>query len=152
VARRYYFDILPSTASKEVASASMEINFQRENTMMALLYFFVWAAVWAWVVQSRGAWNLILANLAGAACGLMVAMTFSVVCSGLFPSVVPPAPASLASSVLQVITTIGALAGVWMWLVRRPQPEHPLARQLFAGLCGLAAGVTTLMFFALNFH
>ncbi|WP_460096855.1 hypothetical protein [Pseudomonas sp. H3_C08] len=51
-----------------------------------------------------------------------------------------------------MITTFGVLAGVWMWLVRRPRPEHPLARQLFAGICGLAAGVTTLAFFALNFH
>ncbi|CAI8716934.1 Transmembrane protein 144 [Pseudomonas sp. IT-232MI5] len=119
---------------------------------MAVLYFFVWGAVWAWVVQTRGAWNLILANLAGAASGFIVAMIFSVICAGLFPAHVPPATENLASSVLQMITTFGVLAGVWMWLVRRPRPEHPLARQLFAGICGLAAGVTTLAFFALNFH
>ncbi|WP_460096852.1 hypothetical protein [Pseudomonas sp. H3_C08] len=76
MARRYYFAILPSTASNEVASASMESIFRGRNTLMAVLYFFVWAAVWAWVVQTRGAWNLILANLAGAASGFIVAMIF----------------------------------------------------------------------------
>ncbi|WP_256573827.1 hypothetical protein [Pseudomonas sp. ok266] len=152
MARSYYFAILPSTASNEVASASMESIFRGRNTLMAVLYFFVWAAVWAWVVQTRGAWNLILANLAGAASGFIVAMIFSVICSSLFPAHVSPSPENLASSVLQMITTFGVLAGVWMWLVRRPRPEHPLARQLFAGICGLAGGVTTLAFFALNFH
>lgn len=152
MARSYYFAILPSIANNEVANASMEINFQGENTMMALLYFFVWAAVWAWLVQTRGEWNLILANLAGAASGFIVAMIFSVICSGLFPAHVPPSPENLASSVFQMISTFGVLAGVWMWLVSRPRPEHPLARQLFASVCGLAAGMTTLAFFALNFH
>jgi len=90
MARRYYFAILPSTASNEVASASMESIFRGRNTLMAVLYFFVWAAVWAWVVQTRGAWKLILANLAGAASGFIVAMIFSVICSGLFPAHVSP--------------------------------------------------------------
>lgn len=120
--------------------------------MYALFYFFAWAAMWVWVVKTRGNWNLLLANLAGAASGFLVALAISIVCSGLFPSAVPPSSANLLRDLLEVMTTTGALAGVWMWMLRRPQPEQPLARHLLAGLCGLTAGVTTLMFFVLNFR
>jgi len=120
--------------------------------MYALFYFFAWAAVWVWVVKTRGTWNLLLANLAGAASGFLVALAISIACSGLFPSAVPPPSANMLRDLLEVLTTAGVLAGVWMWMLRRPQPEQPLARHLLAGLCGMTAGITTLMFFVLNFR
>jgi hypothetical protein len=46
---------------------------------------------------------------------------------------------------------LSALAGVWMWIARRPQPEHPIARQLLGAICGFACGVTTRVFISLNF-
>jgi hypothetical protein len=120
--------------------------------MLALFYLFVWTAVWMWVVTNRGTWNLILANLAGAASGFIVALTVSAIGSSLFPSAIYPAPENEASKLWQVITTAGALAGVWMWMVRRSRPEHPVLRQLFAGFCAMAAGATTMMVLVLGFH
>jgi hypothetical protein len=153
VARRYYFDIFSSTADKRISRTSLQKNrIQGTNRMYALFYFFAWAAMWVWVVKTRGDWNLLLANLAGAASGFLVALAISIVCSGLFPSAVPPSSANMLRDLLEVMTTAGALAGVWMWMLRRPQPEQPLARHLLAGLCGMTAGITTLMFFVLNFR
>ena len=119
---------------------------------MAIFYFFVWAGVWAWVLHCRGGWNLILGNLAGAASGFVVAMIVSVVCSALFPSLATKASEGLASSVFQIMTTAGMLAGVWMWMVNRRAPQTPWARRLLAGLCAIAAGIMTLIILVKIFH
>lgn len=120
--------------------------------MLALLYLFIWTLVWVWTATERGNWNLIQANLAGAAGGFVVAMTVSVIGSRLFPADAASSTPFEAASILAVTTTAGVLAGVWMWMARRPRPEHPLVRHMVAGLCALAAGVTTLTIIAVNFR
>ena len=42
--------------------------------MDVLLFFIAWAGRWVWVVRTRSGWNLLLANLLGAASGLMVGL------------------------------------------------------------------------------
>jgi hypothetical protein len=49
-------------------------------------------------------------------------------------------------SLLEMLATAAALTGVWMLVARRSQVEHPVARQLLAGLCGVVAGITAIMF------
>jgi len=119
--------------------------------MLALLYLFIWTVVWVWIATERGNWNLIQANLAGAAGGFVVAMTVSIIGSSLFPSDAASST-HFKGSVMAVTTTAGVLAGVWMWLASRPRPAHPLVRHMVAGLCALAAGVTTLTIIAVNFR
>ena len=120
--------------------------------MLALFYLFTWTAVWLWVVSERGTWNLILANLAGAASGFMVALTVSEIGSSFFPSDISSAQKYHAGTLLHMLTTAGALAGVWMWMVRRPTPQHPVVRHLLAGVCAIAAGVATMIFLTVIFR
>ncbi|AWA41306.1 MULTISPECIES: hypothetical protein [Pseudomonas] len=117
--------------------------------MEIAVMFFAWAAMWVWVVRQRGAWNLILANVLGAASGMMVGVVVSEFYIRLFGADRPPIP-GLMGTVLQMLTTAAALVGVWMLVSHRSQVEHPVARQLLAGLCGTVAGLTTFMFFALK--
>ncbi|QJP97404.1 hypothetical protein [Pseudomonas fluorescens] len=108
-----------------------------------------WAAMWVWVVQRRGSWNLFLANLLGAASGLVVGLVVSEFYIGLFGSTRPHV-SGLTGTLLEMMTTAAALIGVWMLVARRSQVEPVIARQLLAGLCGTVAGITALAFFALK--
>lgn len=115
------------------------------NTLFALTAL---AGMWIWVVKNRGDWHLFLANLAGAGAGLVAIVVESILLAGFFDSELPK---GLALSLFAVLTSAGAFAGVWMWIARRPQPEHPVARHLLGAICGFASGVTTLVFISLNF-
>ena len=53
--------------------------------ILALFVFGVWAGVWRWVVKCRGTWNLIFANLAGAAAGFIVSTVVLIIHNGFFP-------------------------------------------------------------------
>ena len=117
--------------------------------MDVLVFFVVWPAMWVWVVKVRGTWNLLLANVLGAISGMIVGLTSAQLCAGLFGSARPPVP-GVIGTLLEMMATAGALIGVWMWVARRSQVEPPIARQLLAALCGTAAGITTLAFFALT--
>jgi hypothetical protein len=117
------------------------------DTMDVVFFFIAWIGMWVWVVRQRGAWNLLLANVLGAASGMIVGLVVSQLCVGLFGSSRPPVP-GLVGSILEMLATAAALSGVWMLVARRSQVEHPVARQLLAGLCGVVAGITAIMFFA----
>lgn len=150
MARRYYFAILPSTVG-EGANSLNRVYLKGKNTMDWAVFFLAWAAMWVWVVRHRGAWNLIVANALGAASGMMVGLVFSELYIGLLGSSRPPRPEGMWT-VFEFLTIAAALAGAWMWVARRSGIEHPIARQLLAGLCGVVAGVTALMFFAQIVH
>ena len=55
--------------------------------MDVLFFFIAWAGMWVWVVRNRGAWNLLLANVLGAASGMVVAVAVSELWIGLFGSI-----------------------------------------------------------------
>ena len=113
---------------------------------------FLWAmaitaGMWTWVVKSRGEWNLILANLAGLGSGLIVYVVSAVVLEDVFDL---ENPKNLAYSIIALMTSLGALFGVWIWIASQPQPEHAVARHLLGALGGLLAGVVMMSIFALN--
>ena len=115
--------------------------------MDVLFFFIAWAGMWVWVVRNRSSWNLLLANLLGAASGLMVGVVVEQLYVGLFGAPRPTVP-SLMRTVVEVLSFAAAVIGVWMLVAHRSQMEHPVLRQLLAGLCGIVAGITAIMFFA----
>jgi len=58
---------------------------------------------------------------------------------------------NLNRSLVVFTTSAGVLAGVWLWIANRHQPEHPVARQLLGAVCGFAAGMVALLVLAVNF-
>jgi hypothetical protein len=116
--------------------------------MDAVLCLVVMAAMWFWVVRQRGHWNLLLANLAGAGSAVVAGIVFTLLYDGLFGTTM--AAPGLHNSLVVFMTSAGVLAGVWLWIAKRRQPAHPVARQLLAGACGVAAGMVTLIFLAAN--
>ncbi|MFG6205530.1 hypothetical protein [Pseudomonas retamae] len=117
--------------------------------MDALLCAGVMAAMWFWVVRQRGNWNLLLANLAGAGSAVVAGIVFTLIYDGLFGTTM--ATPGLHGSLVSFMTSAGVLAGVWLWMAKRRQPAHPVARQLLAGGCGFAVGMVTLVFLAANY-
>ncbi|MFJ4494964.1 hypothetical protein [Pseudomonas atacamensis] len=117
--------------------------------MDAVLCLVVMAAMWFWVVRQRGQWNLLLANLAGAGSAVVAGIVFTLLYDGLFGTTM--AAPGLHNSLVVFMTSAGVLAGVWLWIAKRRQPTHPVARQLLAGACGFAAGMITLIFLAANY-
>ncbi|WP_166218846.1 hypothetical protein [Pseudomonas atagonensis] len=115
--------------------------------MDALWCLLVIAGTWYWVVKQRGEWNLFLANLAGLGSGLVVGMVFTLVYDGLFGTTM--ATPNLARSLQVLMTSGGVLAGIWMWVANRGEPQHPVARQLLGALCGFAGGATALVLLAM---
>ncbi|WP_236181222.1 MULTISPECIES: hypothetical protein [Pseudomonas] len=107
-----------------------------------------WAGMWVWVVRHRGAWNLLLANVLGAASGMVVGVVISELCIGLFGSSRPPIY-GVMGTLLEIMTMVAALVGVWMLVARRSQAEHPFMRQLQAAVCGMVACITSIIFFAI---
>ncbi|EZP31278.1 hypothetical protein [Pseudomonas sp. RIT288] len=114
--------------------------------MDVLFFFIAWAGMWVWVVRNRSGWNLLLANLLGAASGLMVGLVVWQLYIGLFGSSSPPV-LGFMRTVLEVLSLAAAVIGVWMLVAHRSQVEHPVLRQMLAGLCGTVAGITTIVFF-----
>lgn len=117
--------------------------------MDALLCLLVMAGTWLWVVKQRGEWNLLLGNLAGAGSSVVTAIVFTLIYDGVIGTSM--ATPNLDRSLLVFITSAGVLAGVWVWIANRRQPEHPVARQLLGAVCGFAAGMATLLFLAVNY-
>ncbi|MBC3209096.1 hypothetical protein HU755_20015 [Pseudomonas sp. SWRI111] len=117
--------------------------------MDAVLCLAAMAAMWFWVVRQRGQWNLPLANVAGAGSAVVMGIVFTLIYDGLFGTTM--AAPGLHNSLVVFMTSAGVLAGVWLWIAKRRQPEHPVARQLLAGTSGFAAGMVTLMFLAANY-
>lgn len=117
--------------------------------MDAVLCLLVMAGTWFWVVKQRGEWNLWVANLAGAGSSVVTGIVFTLIYGGLIGTSM--ATQNLDRSLVVFITSAGVLAGVWMWVANRRQPEHPVARQLLGAVCGFAAGMTTLTFLAVNY-
>lgn len=117
--------------------------------MDALLCLLVMAGTWMWVVKQRGEWNLLLANLAGAGSSVVTGIVFTLIYSGVIGTTM--ATPNLNHSLVVFMNSAAVLAGVWMWVAHRRQPEHPVARQLLGALCGFAAGMTALMFLAMNY-
>jgi len=117
--------------------------------MDAAFCLLAWVTMWVWVVKHRGTWNLFLANLLGAASGMLVGLVVSEFYIGLLGSSRPHVT-GLTTTLLEMMTTAAALVGVWMLVARRSQVEPLIARQLLAGLCGTVAGITALAFFALK--
>jgi hypothetical protein len=99
--------------------------------MDAVLCLVVMAAMWFWVVRQRGHWNLLLANLAGAGSAVVAGIVFTLLYDGLFGTTM--AAPGLHNSLVVFMTSAGVLAGVWLWIAKRRQPAHPVARQLLAG-------------------
>ncbi|MCF5704516.1 MULTISPECIES: hypothetical protein [Pseudomonas] len=117
--------------------------------MDALLCLLVMGGTWLWVVKQRGEWNLLLANLAGAGSSVVTGIVFTLIYGGLIGTSM--ATTNLDRSLVVFMASAGVLAGVWMWVANRRQPEHPIARQLLGAVCGFTAGMITLMFLAVNY-
>ncbi|WP_225926901.1 hypothetical protein [Pseudomonas triticicola] len=90
-----------------------------------------------------------MANLAGAGSAVVAGIVFTLLYDGLFGTTM--AAPGLHNSLVVFMTSAGVLAGVWLWIAKRRQPAHPVARQLLAGACGFAAGMITLIFLAANY-
>jgi hypothetical protein len=118
--------------------------------MKTLVAISALVGMWIWVVRNRGNWHPFLANLAGAGAGLVAIGVVAVLNAALFGTELHEG-INIGVSLLAIMTSAGACAGVWMWLANRPQPEHPVARQLLGALCGFVSGVTTLVFFSLTY-
>jgi len=117
--------------------------------MDALLCLLVMAGTWWWVVKQRGEWNLLLANLAGAGSSVVTGIVFTLIYGGIIGTSM--ATPNLDRSLVVFINSAGVLAGVWLWIAHRRQPEHPVARQLLGAVCGLVAGMATLLFLAVSY-
>ena len=92
--------------------------------MDVAFFFIAWIGMWVWVVRQRGAWNLLLANVLGAASGMIVGLVVSQLCVGLFGSSRPPVP-GVMGSLLEMLATAAALSGVWMLVARRSKSNIP---------------------------
>ncbi|MGY2443707.1 hypothetical protein [Pseudomonas sp. SDO52101_S400] len=117
--------------------------------MDALLCLLVMAGTWLWVVKQRGEWNLLLGNLAGAGSSVVTGIVFTLIYDRVIGTTM--ATPNLDRSLVVFITSASVLAGVWLWIANRRQPEHPVARQLLGAVCGFAAGMATLLFIAVNY-
>lgn len=99
------------------------------------------AGVWIWVVRCRGTWNLLIANLAGAIGGFIVAlMIVSVVIEILGFG----RPGS-AQKLIMSMSAAGAGIGTWLWVYRIRRAQHPVFRLLIGGVCGLFASVIAFL-------
>ncbi|WP_192562322.1 hypothetical protein [Pseudomonas gozinkensis] len=116
--------------------------------MDGVVALMAWAGMWVWVVRHRGAWNLLLANVLGAASGMVVGVAVSELCIGLFGSTRPPIY-GVMGILLEIMATVATLVGVWMLVARRSQAEHPVMRQLQAAACGMVACLVAIIFFAI---
>jgi hypothetical protein len=111
-----------------------------------LVFLAATVGMWIWVVRSRGAVNLWLANLAGAVGSFIVGIAVLI----LFNRWLAPGEASSARIVLYVLYTLmavmGAFVGTWLLVnARLKQSEHPAFRHLIAGACSLFAAAITLV-------
>ncbi|WP_148050754.1 hypothetical protein [Pseudomonas moraviensis] len=110
-------------------------------------WLFVLALVvtWVWVVGERGDWNLVTANLAGCFAGWVVGLVVKAVYEGFVGGTSMQSSPHVVRSLLMVLSSLGAFAGVWIWVVHRKRPTSKLTRHIIGAAFGIFAGFDTLM-------
>lgn len=99
------------------------------------------AAVWVWIVRCRGARNLLIANLAGAIGGFIVALMIVSVAIEILGYGRPDSAEKLMVSMITVCAGIGT----WHFVYRIHRARHPVSLLLIGGVYGFFASVVALL-------
>ncbi|MHC5130162.1 hypothetical protein ACYSTU_03365 [Pseudomonas glycinis] len=85
------------------------------------------------------------ANLAGCFAGWVVGLVVKAVYEGFVGETSMQSSPHVVRSLLMVLSSLGAFAGVWIWVVQRKRPTSKLTRHIIGAAFGIFAGFDTLM-------
>ena len=103
------------------------------------------AGMWFWVVKSRGALNLWLANLAGAVASFIVGTAVLILCSSWFSPETPSSPVP-AYALYTLMACLGVFIGTWLLIIGRfKRDEYPVIRHVIAAACSCVTAMIAVV-------